>query len=145
LKAALTFAIRSGVSSISGCTFFACSALALAGYILGIVADLTHDSESPIYVAACLTKILFFVIAVPLAHSAGKIIRKETNEIGIPGLRLVGWIMFGAALIHFMTFFVWTGGGNRLPDGQITIDAAMFFMASMCMIAESWNSYKSKD
>jgi hypothetical protein len=36
-------------------------------------------------------------------------------------------------------------GNSQLPDGQITIDAAMFFIASMLMIAEAWNSYKSKD
>jgi len=118
--------------------------LAIVGYFLGIVADLTHDTGSAIYIASCLLKILCFLIAVPLAHSAGKIIRKESNIIGIPGLRFVGWIMFGVAIGHFMTFFVWTGGGNRLPDGQITIDAAIFFIASMFMIAESWNSYKSK-
>ena len=124
---------------------FASSALAFAGYILGILADLTHDSDSLIYMASCLTKILLFVIAVPLAHNAGKIIRKETNRIGFPGLRFVGWIMFGAAIIHFMTFFIWTGGGNRLPDGQITIDATMFFLSSMIMIADAWNSYKIRD
>jgi hypothetical protein len=118
--------------------------LAIVGYFLGIVADLTHDTGSAIYVASCLLKILCFLIAVPLAHSTGKIIRKESNIIGIPGLRFVGWIMFGVAIGHFMTFFIWTGGGNRLPDGQITIDAAIFFIASMLMIAEAWNSYKSK-
>jgi hypothetical protein len=118
--------------------------LAIVGYFLGIVADLTHDTGSAIYIASCLLKILCFLIAVPLAHSAGKIIRKDLNIIGIPGLRFVGWIMFGVAIGHFMTFFIWTGGGNRLPDGQITIDAAIFFIASMLMIAEAWNSYKSK-
>ncbi len=53
--------------------------------------------------------------------------------------------MYGVAIIHFMTFFIWTAGGSRLPDGQITIDAAIFFIASMLMIAEAWNSYKSKN
>jgi len=67
------------------------------------------------------------------------------NIIGIPGLRLVGWIMYVVAIIHFISFFIWTAGGSRLPDGQITLDAAIFFIASMFMIAEAWNSYKSKD
>ena len=67
------------------------------------------------------------------------------NVIGIPGLRLAGWIMYVVAIIHFISFFIWTADGSRLPDGQITIDAAIFFIASMFMIAEAWNSYKSKD
>ncbi len=119
--------------------------LAIAGYFLGIVAEANHDTGLAIYMASCLSKILCYLIAVPLAHSASKIIRKESNIIGIPGLRFVGWIMFGVAITHFMTFFIWTGGGSRLPDGQITIDSAMFFIASMLMIAEAWNSYKSKE
>ncbi len=119
--------------------------LAIVGYFLGIVAEANHGTDSPIFMASCLSKILFYLIAVLLAHSASKIIRKELNIIGIPGLRFVGWIMFGVAITHFITFFIWTGGGSRLPDGQITIDSAMFFIASMLMIAEAWNSYKSKE
>jgi hypothetical protein len=53
--------------------------------------------------------------------------------------------MFGVAIVHFISFFIWTGGGSRLPDGQITIDSAMFFLASMLMIAEAWNSHKSNE
>ena len=122
--------------------------LAIVGYFLGIVADATHDTGSAIFVTACLSKILFFSIAVPLANSAGKDIRKESNTDGIPGLRFMSWIMYGVAITHFSLFFQWpliAAGNSRLPDGQITIDAAMFFIASMIMIAEAWNSYKSKD
>jgi hypothetical protein len=122
--------------------------LAIVGYFLGVVADATHDTGSAIFVTACLSKILFFSIAVPLAYSAGKSIRKESSTPGIPGLRFMSWIMYGVALAHFMLFFNWplvAAGNSRLPDGQITIDAAMFFIASMLMIAEAWNSYKSKD
>ena len=119
--------------------------LAIAAYFLGIVAEANHGTDSAIYMASCFIKIFFYLIAVPLAHSAGKNIRKESNIIGIPGLRFVGWIMYGVALIHFMTFFIWTADGSRLPDGQITIDSAMFFIATMLMIADAWNSYKSKD
>ena len=119
--------------------------LAVAAYFLGLVAEANHETDSAIYMASCFSKIIFYLIAVPLAHNAGKIIRQESNIIGIPGLRFVGWIMYGVALLHFMTFFIWTADGTRLPDGQITIDSAMFFIASMLMIAESWNSYKIKD
>ena len=122
--------------------------LAVVGYLLGIVADATHTppgAETAIYMASCFLKVICFLIAVPLAHSASKIIRKELNIIGIPGLRLAGWTMYVVAIIHFMTFFIWTVGGSRLPDGQITIDAAIFFIASMFMIAEAWNSYTSKN
>jgi hypothetical protein len=119
--------------------------LSIVAYFLGIVAEATHGADSPIYMASCFLKILCYVIAVPLAHSAGKTIRKELNIIGMPGLRFVSWIMYGVALLHFMTFFIWTADGSRLPDGQITIDSAIFFIASMLMIAESWNSYKNKD
>ncbi|MCW4041880.1 MAG: hypothetical protein NWE83_14155 [Candidatus Bathyarchaeota archaeon] len=117
---------------------------AVVAYFLGIVAEANHGTDSPIYMASCFLKIVCYVIAVPLAHSAGKTIRHEWNVIGIPGLRFVSWIMYGVAIIHFMTFFMWTADGSRLPDGQITIDSAMFFIASMLMIAESWNSYKGK-
>jgi len=117
--------------------------LAVAAYFLGLVAEATHGSDSAINMASCFSKIIFYLIAVPLAHNAGKIIRQESNIIGIPGLRFVGWIMYGVALLHFMTFFIWTADGSRLPDGQITIDSAMFFIASMLMIAEAWNSHKS--
>jgi disulfide bond formation protein DsbB len=119
--------------------------LAIVAYFLGIVAEASHGTDSPINMASCFIKILLYLIAVPLAHSASKTIRKEINVIGIPGLRLVSWIMYGVAIIHFMTFFIWTADGSRLPDGQITIDSAIFFIASMFMIAEAWNSYKSKD
>ena len=122
--------------------------LAIVGYLLGIVADANHISGSALFVTACLSKILFFSIAVPLAYSAGKNIRKESNTTGIPGLRFMSWIMYGVALTHFSLFFYWplvAAGNSQLPDGQITIDAAMFFIASMLMIADAWNSYKSKD
>ena len=122
--------------------------LAIAGYFLGIVADANHDAESTIYYVSCPLKILFFLIAVPLAHHAGKVIRKELNIVGIPGLRFASWIMFGVALIHFALFFQWGSiatGGSRIPDGQITIDATIFFIASMLMIADAWNSYKTKE
>ena len=117
--------------------------LAIAAYFLGIVAEANHGTDSAIYMASCFIKILCYLVAVPLAHNAGKIIRTELNIIGLPGLRLIGWIMYGVAIIHFMTFFIWTADGSRLPDGQITIDSAMFFIASMLMIAEAWNSHKS--
>ena len=122
--------------------------LAIVGYFLGVVADANHDTGSALFVTACLGKIFLFLIAVPLANSAGKSIRKELNTDGFPGLRFMSWIMFGVAFIHFSLFFMWplvAAGNSQLPDGQITIDAAMFFIASMLMIAEAWNSYKSKD
>jgi len=120
--------------------------LAIVGYLLGIVAEANHYNETMLYIASCFLKILCFLIAVPLAYSAGKIIRKELNIIGNPGLRLAGWVLYVVAIIHFISFFIWTAGGSSiLLDGQITIDAAIFFIASMFMIADAWNSYKSKD
>jgi len=56
--------------------------------------------------------------------------------------------MYGVALVHFMLFFQWglvAAGNSRIPDGQIALDAAIFFVASMLMIADSWNSYKSRE
>ena len=117
--------------------------LAVVAYFLGLVAEANHGTESEIYMASCLLKIFCYLIAVPLAHNAGKIMRKESNIIGNPGLRFAGWIMYSVAILHFMTFFMWTADGSRLPDGQITIDSAIFFIAAIFMIAEAWNSYKS--
>ena len=122
--------------------------LAIAGYFLGIVAEATRDSGLPIYMASCLSKIFFFLIAVPLAHSAGKRIRRETSIIGTPGLRFASWTMYGAAIVHFVLFFRWdlvAAGSSRIPDGQIALDATVFFIASMLMIADAWNSHKSRD
>jgi hypothetical protein len=102
----------------------------------------------PIFYASCGLKILFFLIAILLAHHTGKTIRRKLNIIGIPGLRYVSWIMYGAAMVHFMLFFRWdliSVGNSRLPDGQITIDAAIFFIASMLMIAEAWTTSIRKD
>ena len=123
-------------------------ALAIVAYFLGIVADANHLTESAIYPAACLTKIAFFLIAFPLANSAGKNIRKKSNTMGNQGLRFTSWIIYCVAIIHFALFFMWSSiatGNSQLPDGQITIDSAMFFIATMLMIADAWNSYKSKD
>ena len=122
---------------------FVSSVLAIVGYLLGLIAEATHGPDSLINMASCFGKILCYIFAVALAHSAGKIIREESNITGNPGLRFVGWITFGVAIAHFMSFFIWTADGSRLPDGQITIDSAMFFIASMLMIAEAWNSYES--
>ncbi len=122
-------------------------ALAIVAYFLGIVADANHNTDSVIYPVACLSEIFFFLIAFPLANSAGKNIRKKSNTTGIPGLRFMSRIMYGVALTHFILFFMWplvASGNTRLPDGQITIDAAMFLIASMLMIAEAWNSNESK-
>jgi len=63
--------------------------LAIVAYFLGIVAEATNGTDSAIYMASCFIKILCYLIAVPLAHNAGKIIRQELNIIGIPGLRFV--------------------------------------------------------
>ena len=124
------------------------TALAVAGYFLGIIADATRETDLAIYYVSCLGKILLFLTAFQLANSAGKIIRKELNISGVPGLRYAGKIMFGVALAHFILFMFWyiiPPGTSILPDGQISIDASMFFIASMLMIAESWNCYKGKE
>ena len=123
------------------------AALAVAAYFLGIIADANHNTDSLIYPAACFSKIFLFLIAIPLANSAGKSIRKQSGTTGIPGLRFTSWILYGVAIVHFAFFFMWptiASGNAQLPDGQITVDATIFLMASMFMIADVWNSYKSK-
>ena len=122
-------------------------AFAVVAYFLGIVADANHNMDSVIYPIACFSKILLFLAAIPLANSAGKSIRKEFGTMGIPGLRFTSWILYVVAIVHFAFFFMWptiAGGNTQLPDGQITVDATIFLMASMFMIADAWNSYKSK-
>jgi hypothetical protein len=122
-------------------------ALAIAGYFLGIVADANHISGSALFVTACFSKIFLFLTAIPLANSAGKSIRKQLGTTGIPGLRFTSWILYGVAIVHFAFFFMWptiASGNTQLPDGTITVDATIFLMASMFMIADAWNSYKSK-
>ena len=121
---------------------------AIAGYFLGVAAEATRDTGMVIYYISCGGKILCFLIAVLLANHTGKTIRKKLNVIGMPGLRYVSWTMYGVAMVHFMMFFRWdliSAGNSRLPDGQINIDAAIFFIASMLMIAEVWTTSKRKE
>jgi hypothetical protein len=120
---------------------------AVAAYFLGIVADANHNFNTPLYPAACFSKIFLFLVAIPLANSAGKAIRKQSGATGVPGLRFTGWILYGVAIVHFAFFFMWptiASGSTQLPDGTITVDATIFLMASMFMIADAYNSIKSK-
>jgi hypothetical protein len=120
---------------------------AVVAYFLGIVADANHNTDSVIYPVACFSKIFLFLAAIPLANSAGKSIRKQLGTTGIPGLRFTSWILYGVAIVHFAFFFMWptiASGNAQLPDGQITVDATIFLMASMFMIADAWNSQKTK-
>jgi hypothetical protein len=123
------------------------AAFAVLAYFLGIVADANHNTDSVIYPASCFSKIFLFLAAIPLASSAGKSIRKQLGTTGIPGLRFTSWILYGVAIVHFAFFFMWptiASGNTQLPDGTITVDATVFLMASMFMIADARNSYKSK-
>jgi hypothetical protein len=122
-------------------------AFAVAAYFLGIIADANHNGDTPLYPAACFSKIFLFLAAIPLANSAGKSIRKQSSAIGIPGLRFTGWILYGVAIVHFAFFFMWptiASGNTQLPDGTITVDATVFLMSAMFMVADAWNSQKSK-
>lgn len=122
-------------------------AFAVVAYLLGIVADANHKLDTVIFPIACFSKIFLFLAAIPLANSAGKSIRKEFGTTGIPGLRFTSWILYGVAIVHFAFFFMWptiASGNTQLPDGQITVDATIFLMASMFMSADAWDSYKSK-
>jgi hypothetical protein len=124
------------------------AAFAVTAYCLGIVADANHNVNTPLYPAACFSKIFLFLAAIPLANSAGKSIRKQSGATGIPGLRFTSWILYGVAIVHFAFFFMWpaiASGNTQLPDGTITVDATVFLMASMFMIADAYNSQKSKD
>ena len=112
------------------------------------MADATRETGLTIYYISCLGKIILFLTAFRLAASVGTRIRTELNISGIPGLRYASKVMFGAALAHFILFMFWNiipPGTEILPDGQISIDASMFFIATMLRIAESWNCYKNTD
>ncbi len=123
------------------------AAFAVVAYFLGIVADANHNTDSVVYPVACFSKIFLFLAAIPLANSAGKSIRKEFGTIGLPGLRFTSWVLYGVAIVHFAFFFMWpavASGNTQLPDGTITVDATVFLMASMFMVADAWNSQKGK-
>jgi hypothetical protein len=58
---------------------------------------------------------------------------KDSGAVRIPGLRFTSWILYGVAIVHFAFFFMWptiASGNTKLPDGQITVDATIFLMAS---------------
>ena len=123
------------------------AAFAVVAYFLGIIADANHNTDSVIFPVACFSKIFIFLAAIPLANSAGKSIRKQLGTTGIPGLRFTSWILYGVAIVHFAFFFMWptiASGIAQLPDGQITVDATIFLMASMFMITDARNSQKNK-
>jgi hypothetical protein len=121
-------------------------AFAVTAYFLGIVADANHNVNTPLYPVACFSKIFLFLVAIPLANSAGKSFRKQLGTTGLTGLRFTSWILYGVAIVHFAFFFMWptiASGNTQLPDGQITVDATIFLMASMFMIADAYNSIKN--
>lgn len=118
---------------------------AVVGYFLSTVSEATQDVLVITSYVTGGVELVCFLIAVPLAFSAGKIIRKELSTNGIPGIRFVSWIMYGVAIPHALLFFNWgliAAGNNRIPNGQIPVNAAIFFIASMFMIAEVWNTTK---
>lgn len=120
--------------------------LAVAGYFFSIASEATQDT---VVIASYLAggfELVFFLISVPLAYFAGKRIRKITKNHGSSGIRLASWIMYGVAIPHALLFFRWgiiSGGNNRIPNGQIPMNATVFFVAAMLMIADAWNSYTS--
>lgn len=119
------------------------SGFAAAAYFLSIASEATQDTAVlASYIAGGL-ELLLFLMAVPLANSAGKRLRRDSQTVGSTGIRLVSWIMYGVAIPHALLFFQWgliAGGNNRIPDGQIPVNAAIFFVASMLMVADAWSS-----
>jgi hypothetical protein len=49
-----------------------------------------------------------------------------------------------AVVAYFLGIIADANGNTQLPDGTITVDATIFLMASMFMIADAKNSQKSK-
>jgi hypothetical protein len=120
---------------------------AIAGYFLSVVSEATQDTVVIASYIAGGFELVFFLISTPLAYFAGKKIRAITQNQGSPGIRLVSWIMYGVAIPHALLFFRWgliAGGNNRIPNGQIPMNATVFFVAAMLMIADAWNSYKTQ-
>jgi hypothetical protein len=119
----------------------------IAGYFLSVVSEATQDTVVIASYIAGGFELVFFLISTPLAYFAGKKIRAITQNQGSPGIRLVSWIMYGVAIPHALLFFRWgliAGGNNRIPNGQIPMNATVFFVAAMLMIADAWNSYKTQ-
>jgi hypothetical protein len=52
-------------------------ALAVAGYFLGLVAEANKATDTTIYMASCLSKIIFYLISVPLANMQVKRLEKN--------------------------------------------------------------------
>ncbi len=121
--------------------------LTVLAYALSIASEATQDSA---VIASYVTggfELIFYLVAVPLVYYAGKRIRKDSKNIGNSGLRLASWIMYGVAIPHALLFFNWgliAAGNNRIPNGQIPVNSAIFFVAAMLMIADTWNSYKNQ-
>jgi len=88
---------------------------------------------------------IIFVITVPLVYRAGKSIRKSPDIHGDEGLRLTSWCIYGLCLAYALLFFQWgiiSGGDNRVPTGQITINGALLLISAMLMIGDTYKSYK---
>jgi len=108
--------------------------LSILAYYLSIVSEATQDTAVLTSYVTGGFELLFFLVAVPLACSA-------CNKQVSSGLRKISWIMYSVAIPHALLFFNWgiiNAGDNRIPNGQIPMNALMFFFAAMLMIADAW-------
>lgn len=121
--------------------------LTILAYVLSIVSEVTQDSAIiASYISGGLELILYLT-AIPIIYFAGEKFRTQKNN-GNPGLRLASWIMYSVAIPHALLFFRWgiiAAGNNRIPNGQIPVNSAIFFIAAMLMLADTWSLEKNEE
>ncbi len=118
--------------------------LAIGGFLLAFTSEVTQDS-AVISVVTGGIEYIIFVITVPLVYRAGKSVRKNPKIYGDEGLRIASWCIYGLCLAYAVLFFQWgiiSGGDNRVPTGQITINGALLFISAMLMIGDTYKSHK---
>ena len=118
--------------------------LASVGFLLAFTSEVTQEKALISFVTGGIEYIIF-IITVPLVYRAGKSVRQNPEIFGDEGLRIASWCIYGLCLAYAVLFFQWSivsGGDNRVPTGQITINGALLYISAMLMIGDTYKSYK---
>ena len=119
--------------------------LAICAFLLGITSEITQDGPVILSYIAGGVEYIVFASVVPIVYAAGRSARKNPRVIGDEGLRIASWCIYGLCIAYALLFFQWgiiTGGDNRIPTGQITINAALLLVSAMLMVGDTYKSYR---
>ena len=117
----------------------------LLGFLLAVMSEVTQDGPVIMSFIAGGAEYIIFIITMPIVYLAGKSARRNKEVYGDEGLRIASWCIYGVCIAYALLFFQWgiiSGGDNRVPTGQITINGALLLVATMLMIADTYKSHR---